>query len=130
MKSKLTLLASSSATAAAISMLAPMLAHAQTIQAILTKVSDIMGLLIPMALAAALIAFFWGLTKFLMGGGEDRKEGTNIMINGVLALFVMVSIWGIVALLQRTLGISSVTRVPAPSICGQAGCGTFAPGLR
>jgi hypothetical protein len=52
------------------------------------------------------------------------------MINGILALFVMVSIWGIVALLQRTLGISSVTRVPAPSICGQAGCGTFAPGLR
>lgn len=130
MKSKLTLYTSASSAAAMISVFAPMLAHAQTIQAILTKVSDIMGLLIPMALSAALIAFFWGLTKFLWGGGESSEQGRTIMVNGVLALFVMVSIWGIVALLQRTLGISSVTRVPAPSICGQAGCGTFAPGLR
>jgi hypothetical protein len=129
MKSKLTLFTTASSAAASIALFAPMLAHAQTIQAILTKVSDIMGLLIPMALSAALIAFFWGMTKFLMKG-EGYQEGKDLMIGGILALFVMVSIWGIVALLQRTLGISSVTRVPAPSICGQAGCGTFAPGLR
>jgi uncharacterized membrane-anchored protein len=130
MKSKLALYTSATSAAASIALFAPMLAHAQTIQAILTKISDIMGLLIPMALSAALIAFFWGLTMYLFKSGEDTESGRKIMINGILALFVMVSIWGIVALLQRTLGISSVTRVPAPSICGQAGCGTFAPGLR
>jgi hypothetical protein len=129
MKSKLTLLTTASSAAASIALFAPMLAHAQTIQAILTKVSDIMGLLIPMALSAALIAFFYGLASWLYKGA-NAEEGKSMMLMGILALFVMVSIWGIVALLQRTLGISSVTRVPAPSICGQAGCGTFAPGLR
>lgn len=128
MKSTLTRFSTSSA-AAGLALLVPVLAHAQTIQAILTKVSDIMGLLIPMALSAALIAFFWGLAQWLLKGA-NAEEGKNLMIMGVLALFVMVSIWGIVALLQRTLGISSVTRVPAPSICGQGGCGTFAPGLQ
>lgn len=110
----------------------PYVAGAQTIQRILVMISDIMGLLIPMALAAALIAFFWGLAQFLFSGeaAENRQKGINIMMMGILSMFVMVSIWGIVALLQRSLGISSVTRVPAPSICGQAGCGTFAPGLK
>jgi hypothetical protein len=129
MKSKLALYTSASSAAVTVAILTPMLAHAQTIQAILTKVSDIMGLLIPMALSAALIAFFWGLTQWMMKGA-NAEEGKNLMVMGILALFVMVSIWGIVALLQRTLGISSVTRVPAPSICGQGGCGTFAPGLQ
>jgi hypothetical protein len=112
-----------------VSMLVPMLAHGQTIQAVLTQLSNIMGLLIPMALAAALLAFFWGLAKFLFSSGEDTEGARKIMINGVLALFVMVSIWGIVALLQKTLGISSITRVPAPTITGQAGGGSFAPNI-
>jgi ABC-type Na+ efflux pump permease subunit len=129
MKSTLTRFSTSSA-AAGLALLVPVLAHAQTIQAILTKVSDIMGLLIPMALSAALIAFFYGLAKLLWGGAGGKEEAQTLIMMGVGALFVMVSIWGIVALLQRTLGISSVTRVPAPSICGQGGCGTFAPGLQ
>jgi hypothetical protein len=107
----------------------PYVAGAQTIQRILVMISDIMGLLIPMALAAALIAFFFGLAKFLWSGPDEKKKGIDIMISGIMAMFVMVSIWGIVALLQRSLGITSVTRVPAPSICGQGGCGSFAPGL-
>lgn len=110
----------------------PYVAGAQTLQRILVMVSDVMGMLIPMALSAALIAFFWGLAKFIWNSGsaETRQQGMSIMISGIAALFVMVSIWGLVALLQRTLGVSSVTRVPAPSICGQGGCGTFAPDLR
>jgi hypothetical protein len=110
----------------------PYVAGAQTLQRILVMISDVMGMLIPMALSAALIAFFWGLAKFIWNSGnaETRQQGMSIMISGIAALFVMVSIWGLVALLQRTLGVSSVTRVPAPSICGQGGCGTFAPDLR
>jgi hypothetical protein len=111
----------------------PYVAGAQTLQRILVMVSDIMGMLIPMALSAALIAFFWGLAKFIWQGSsnaEKRAEGMSIMVTGVAALFVMVSIWGLVALLQRTFGVSSVTRVPAPTICGQGGCGSFAPDLR
>lgn len=112
--------------------LLPYATEAQTLQRILVMISDVMGMLIPMALSAALIAFFWGLAKFILASGnaETRSQGMSIMASGVGALFVMVSIWGIVALLQRTLGISSVTKVPAPTICGSGGCGNFAPGIQ
>jgi hypothetical protein len=121
-----------SSSALIIAALTPFVGEAQTLQRILVMISDVMGMLIPMALSAALIAFFWGLAKFIYqsGNAEKRAEGMSIMVSGVAALFVMVSIWGLVALLQRSLGVSSVTKVPAPTICGQGGCGTFAPDLR
>jgi hypothetical protein len=77
----------------------PFAAEAQTLQRILVMISDVMGMLIPMALSAALIAFFWGLAKFIWNSGsaETRQQGMSIMISGVAALFVMVSIWGLVA---------------------------------
>jgi hypothetical protein len=108
--------------------LLPYIAGAQTIQTLIGTISNILSLLIPMALSAALIAFFWGLVRFLYAGNEGNAEsrtaGINIMVGGILALFVMVSVWGIVTLLQRSLGISSVTRVPAPGVCGSQGCGS------
>lgn len=54
----------------------------------------------------ALLVFFWGLTKFLYKGSEKAiEEGKNIMVWGVIALFVMVSVWGLVGFVGRTLGI-------------------------
>lgn len=36
---------------------------------------------------------------------EKRKQGKQYMIWGIIALFVMVSIWGLVAILTNTFGI-------------------------
>ena len=54
----------------------------------------------------ALLVFFWGLAKFVfrVGGDESAvKEGRNMMVWGLITLFVMLSIWGLVKLLQTNL---------------------------
>jgi hypothetical protein len=65
------------------------------------------GLLVTIALAV----FFWGLIRFIFKIGGDSaeagKEAKNLMVYGVLALFVMVSVWGLVAFIGSFLGISS-----------------------
>lgn len=57
----------------------------------------------------ALLAFFWGLAKFIFRVGGDEKavdEGKRTMQWGLVALFVMLSIWGIIRFLQSDfLGI-------------------------
>ena len=55
--------------------------------------------------ALALLVFFWGLVKFISKAGDQAaiEEGRKLMIWGVLALFVMVSVWGILHILQETL---------------------------
>lgn len=57
------------------------------------------NILIPLAFTLALLLFFWGMVKYIWSAG-DKEEGKKIMVWGVVALFVMSSIWGIVSFLQ------------------------------
>lgn len=64
----------------------------------------IINSLIPLVFGLALLAFLWGLSMliFYAGDAAKRSEGKQIMIWGVIALFVMVSVWGLVNLLKET----------------------------
>ena len=56
----------------------------------------------------ALLGFFWGLARFIFRIGGDEKaveEGKKIMIWGLIALFVMISVWGIVIFMQEALDL-------------------------
>jgi hypothetical protein len=64
----------------------------------------------------ALLVFFWGLVKFIFAAGseEAKDQGKRIMIWGVVALFVMISVWGLVAFLQ--VAFLGGTSFPTPQI--------------
>lgn len=58
---------------------------------------------IPVLIALALVIFFWGLVQYI----RTHKGGKDIMIAGLLGLFIMVSVWGIIRIAQNTLGVSN-----------------------
>jgi uncharacterized membrane protein len=84
----------------------PSIAFAQDLTAFVTYMSGIVGALVPIASTLAVVFFFWGLAKFILNSGDEekRKEGKDIMIWGILALFVLVTIYGIIGFMQETLG--------------------------
>lgn len=47
--------------------------------------------------ALAFVAFWWGVAKFILAAGDSKSiaEGKQFMLYGVLALFILVSIRGI-----------------------------------
>lgn len=53
----------------------------------------------PTIVGITLLVFLWGLMRFIGAGGDEKRiqEGKDLMFWGVIALFVMVSIWAIVA---------------------------------
>lgn len=62
--------------------------------------------LMPILIGFAVILFFWGIVKYLWSAAGDidaHNEGRKLMAWGVVAIFIMVSIWGIVAVLQRAI---------------------------
>jgi hypothetical protein len=63
----------------------------------------------PILITIALLYFFWGITKYIRAGGntEELKKGRDVMIYGIIALFVMLAVWGLVILVQKELGIGS-----------------------
>jgi len=66
------------------------------------------GILIPLVFTLALLFFFWGVAKYIWSAGGEKEEGKKIMIWGVIALFVMSSVWGLVYFLRDELGLNQV----------------------
>ena len=94
---------------AAASALLPLLASAQTISDTLIFVSTILNGVIGLFITLAIVVFFWGLIKYLWSiDSENAQEGIKIMFWGIVAVFVMVSIWGIIKLLQNSLRVTSI----------------------
>ena len=98
----------------AISILLPGIASAgatdSTFETVLSTVSGIINSLIGLLVTLALVVFFWGLIRYLAGAGaEGSAAGLKIMLWGAIALFVMVSIWGLVKLVQNTFKVTDAT---------------------
>ncbi|KKT14382.1 MAG: hypothetical protein UW83_C0028G0006 [Parcubacteria group bacterium GW2011_GWD1_44_9] len=75
---------------------------------LIRAVGGLINPIIAILVGVALLAFFWGLAKFIFRVGGDEKaveEGKRIMKWGLIALFVMVSVWGIVKFMQRALNL-------------------------
>jgi hypothetical protein len=71
---------------------------------------DIINPLLILLVGLSLLAFFWGLARFIIRVGGDAKaveEGKSLMKWGLVALFVMVSFLGIINFFYRDLGFNT-----------------------
>ena len=85
----------------------------------LNKVNEfILKPLIILAFAIAFLVFFWGLVKFISAKSSEtvKTEAKQVMGCGLVALFVMISVWGLVRFMQEAL-LSGVdlTAPPLPT---------------
>lgn len=94
--------------------------EAGTIGGLLIKVGQILDMVLPIIIAIAVITFLWGVVGYMTAGADEEKRGQsrNLMIYGVIGLFVMVSIWGLVAVFGRTFGIGQGGGAIAPKLPG------------
>ncbi len=85
--------------------LLPLMSHGQqTIRSIIERVVDLITLALPVVVALTLLFVLWGGVKhiFVSGDAEGREKARQALVWGVIILFVMVSVWGIVAVLRYT----------------------------
>ena len=89
-----------------VSIFTPFVAFAQasTVQGLIVIIGNIIRLATPVVVGLALLYFFWGLAKFILRADDEveRAKGKQIMIWGILALFVILTIFGIITVLQNT----------------------------
>jgi len=57
----------------------------------------------------ALIVFFWGLVEFIRNAGSEdgRVTGRRNMMYGIIGIFIMVSVYGIISFILNTFGLNS-----------------------
>jgi len=91
----------------------PVLAQFDNTKTLLLSVKSVFDILIILLITGAVAVFFWGLITFIYNvrsGSEDAvKKGKTLMIWGIIALFVMVSVWAIVGFIQDALGLPNTS---------------------
>jgi hypothetical protein len=116
------------ALAAGVSLLTPALVFAQggiNLGAITPYSTGIINLinqiLVPVLMAIAFIVFLWGIYKYFILGAaneEDRANGRQFALWGVLGFVVILSLWGLVNLTRSILGLDTSAVAPAPPTFG------------
>jgi hypothetical protein len=68
----------------------------------------IVAAIIPLIFVLAFLFFLWGVLRFMMASDQKNKEESKKMVwAGLIGLFVMVSVWGIIKIVGNVLGIES-----------------------
>jgi len=95
-------------------LLLPFFTYAQTLGTILQNVSDILNTVIPILMILGTLVFLWGIITYITAAGDEEKlkSARTFIIWGLIGLFVMVSVWGLVQVLNNTFGVSATQGTP------------------
>jgi hypothetical protein len=85
---------------------------------LLTLAQTIVARLVPFAIGIAVLAFFFFLIKMITKGDnpDEQKKSMQGMGLSILALFLMVSIWGVIGFLGSVFGVNQGGNIPTPCI--------------
>lgn len=56
----------------------------------------------------AVLTFLYGVFMFVIKDGEERQKGKQFIFYGIVGLFVIVSVYSMVFILQKTFGLTDV----------------------
>lgn len=70
---------------------------------IIELVRNIFSMILPLIMTLAVIYFLWSLVNYMLKAGTEQAEARQQMMWGVIILFVMVSVWGLVGILDKTI---------------------------
>ncbi|HAE36801.1 TPA: hypothetical protein DCX66_03460 [Candidatus Nomurabacteria bacterium] len=70
---------------------------------------------IPLLFALGTAGFIWGVIQFYLNpdNEEKRKKGKSFIVGGLIALFLMVAMWGIVNVFTNTFDLpNTIPQLP------------------
>ena len=69
---------------------------------------------IALIIGLTLVVFIWGIFKLIFAkeNSKEREQARGYIVWGIIALAVMVSVWGLVNLLTSSLALHNTTVMP------------------
>ncbi len=71
--------------------------------------TQIVNPLIVLLFVVALLVFFWGIFEFVAKASDDegRVKGKDNILYGLIGMFIMVAVFGIIRIILGTFGLTS-----------------------
>jgi uncharacterized membrane protein YwzB len=81
-------------------------------------IRTIINMLIPIVLALIFLMIIWNAVQLVNADGEEKAEVRGKLINMIIVFFVVMSLYGIVYFIGRTLGIGQGGTAAIPCVTG------------
>ena len=83
-----------------------------------TRFTSILNTGIQILIALAVVWIILNVVRYLIAGGdsETRKKGGLAILWGVVGLFVILSIWGLVSVLRNSFGTTDTSSTAIPQL--------------
>lgn len=91
----------------------PHSASAQSVREVIGRLQVALDALMPFLVGLALVFFIIGVLKYIMAQDNEsgRTAARQMMVNGIIALFVIVSVWGLVLVIAETINVHPGTPI-------------------
>lgn len=87
---------------------------------LINQAEGLLKILIPLLISVMVIWFIWTVVQYSMTTEEEKKKKAKKgIINALIGVFIVVSFWGIIAVIQNTTHInnqvnSNIYTIPTP----------------
>ncbi len=92
------------------------------IESVIQQLMRWLGYVAPALIAVMVIMFIWTVIQYSLTTDEEKKKKSRKgIISALIGVFVIVSFWGIIAMVQRSFGIdnqegNSLIEIPTPIV--------------
>lgn len=61
--------------------------------------------IVPIIISFGVVVLLWGIAKYIREADQPQKreEGRQLIVYGIISIFVMVSMWGLINLIVSTI---------------------------
>jgi phage-related holin len=81
---------------------------AATFQTIIGQLQGILSVAVPILITVMVVIFIWTVIQYTMTTDEKKKEAAKSgIIRALIGVFVIVSFWGIIRLINNSLNIDT-----------------------
>lgn len=84
----------------------------QNLSDIIYLIIGYLGQILFLLMGVAVLMFVWYIIKYFIKPDADRKEAGNYILYSVIGFFVILSLWGIVNILNNTFGLGNSVNQP------------------
>lgn len=76
--------------------------------------TDLVTAVIPLLGAVAFLMFLYGIGRFIKAAGNEKelKDSKNLIIWGIIGMFALIMVWGIVSFVKSEFGFGGDVGIP------------------
>src|SRR3989338_4677306 len=88
------------------------------IPTLVTAINGVINLVFPVLVGIAVIVIIWGIFQMILNAGDEeaRKAGRTKLLWGIIGVFLMLSVWGLINILVGSVTFDNTPANVVPPI--------------